>query len=37
MAETFKDYLIKEAEEDFDVYWCIQEWIDRKWDEYNGT
>jgi hypothetical protein len=35
--EKFKDFLIKEAEEDFDVYWWIQNWVDRKWDEYNET
>jgi hypothetical protein len=35
--ESFKDFLMKEVKEDFDVYWYIETWIDRKWDEYNGT
>lgn len=32
--EKFKDFLLREAREDFDVYWNIEMWIDRKWDAY---
>lgn len=34
-GENFKEFLIKKAEEDFDVYWWIQKWVEGRWDEYN--
>lgn len=32
--EKFKDFLLREVREDFDTYWNIEMWIERKWDEY---
>ena len=35
--EQFKDFLLKNVREDFDIYWWIENWIEEKWEEFKNV